>query len=1134
MLYIKSLTLDRFKSFRHADLLFNKGFNAIVGSNGSGKSNICDALLFCLGESSLHRLRANKLEDLIHSDGKKSPAAKAYVRLEFGGDDNITITRSLGAEGKSAYIVNGKHITRQDVVELLSSHRIYADERNTIAQGEIAKITELNSKERRELIDTAAGIMEFERKKAEALKELDKVNMKISEMQGVLQERLGFLRELEKEKEAAESYYKLAARLKQLNYSTLLARISATRYAIEAYEKDIEALQAQKASEDANIKKLNELLSVANAERQELTRSIEESTKHMGSVNERMQKIGAQLAESSAKIENYAARIETLNAEELEKQEALKEIEQRIKSNEGAVLQLEKELELLGASLPKGSRLQELREIKELNERTAGLEEREKELRDGVAKLDTERALRASKKESALAELNSIKEKLGSLQEERRRLEEAAALSRSSHESSAKEIDKQARTVSELEKSLEEKGSKALELKEQRAMSSQSESQVKESLLRAFGPSSGVYGALGDLLEYSEQYAKAVEAAAGSRLDYIVVDTIDTAEKAIAYLKLNGIGRATFIPIREIRVAQGKTVDAKPLLSVISYDKKFEKAIAYVFGNAYIVESLQEAKALGIGLCRYVTLDGSLAETSGLVSGGSAKKQRLPLHSINNALKQLEHDISQLSAERHKAEAKLFELRKSAAAEEIRLGVLSDSMANVSRQQAELERRKAEIEKEISEQEALEAKAESQRSELETAREALAKELADSRARLKELYSLLGSAEAQAGQLSSIEGKQKSIEGARIRIAELKKENQMLSAKAEDTKGAIAKALRERENALRMLEKERSSKEGLEKEKGEIESQIRNSGEAYRKAYDRINELEQKAIETSKQIGESATRSKELDSKIKDMQIKKGQLEVRMNDLKAELAAYEKGIEPIKDMSIEDLEKEASAVSMRIQELGTVNMKAPEVYALKKQEVDEAQSKLETLETERRAVLGLIDEVDKKKLSAFMSAFGEIEKNFEKMYKYIFPGEARLVLENEKDPFSSGLEIRTINANRQGALATLSGGEKAIVSLMLNFAIHMYKPASLYIFDEIDASLDKENSKKLSLLIKELSKDAQFIVVSHNDTLILNAGAAIGVIKSNGVSKVVGVELSSIKGKAEGTSTTGSGAQVVQ
>jgi len=238
---------------------------------------------------------------------------------------------------------------------------------------------------------------------------------------------------------------------------------------------------------------------------------------------------------------------------------------------------------------------------------------------------------------------------------------------------------------------------------------------------------------------------------------------------------------------------------------------------------------------------------------------------------------------------------------------------------------------------------------------------------------------------------------------------------------------------------------------------------------------------------------------------------------VRLNDMKAEMAAYTEQITPI-EQSVAEMQKEADITTAKISELGNVNLKAPEIYAEKKKYVDEASEKLKILDSERQAVLKMIDEVESKKLKIFTETFNGINKHFSKLYNYIFPGKAEIELDNPKDPFNSGLYMKINDGTNQKRLEGLSGGEKSLVMLMLIFAIHMYKPYSLYIFDEVDYALDKENSKKLSQLIKELSKDLQFILVSHNDSLISNADTAIGVTKVNGESKAFGIEISKILG----------------
>ena len=234
-----------------------------------------------------------------------------------------------------------------------------------------------------------------------------------------------------------------------------------------------------------------------------------------------------------------------------------------------------------------------------------------------------------------------------------------------------------------------------------------------------------------------------------------------------------------------------------------------------------------------------------------------------------------------------------------------------------------------------------------------------------------------------------------------------------------------------------------------------------------------------------------------------------------MTDIKAELLSYQ-NMEIIKGLNQNELDAKRTIAKNDIERLGAVNLKAPEVYLEKKKDVDEAASKMEVLGREKNSIIAMINEIESKKLNIFNETLTDVNTNFQRLYSYIFEGSANLQLDNQKDPFNSGLAINIKSPkNKHSTAEALSGGEKSLVMIMLIFAIQTHDPMSLYIFDEIDASLDKENSKKLSKLMKEMSKKSQLIVISHNDSLIAAADTAIGVVHRSGESRVVGLQLSS-------------------
>ena len=258
MLRLESLVLNNFKSFRHARINFSSGFNCVVGPNGSGKSNICDSILFALGELSQKRMRVNSYLQLINNNAKpgEDGLKKANVKLLFTGDAEIEVSKTIASNNKVKYRLNGVRSTRQEILDMLHMHKSEISEVNTIAQGEIVKFLELDSKERRELIEIAAGIKEFNDKKASSIKELEKVESKINEANIMLHERLGFLKDLEKEKNDAKEYIKLSTAVKSMNYTVLKQRES---QAEEEYKKSSESRKEKAALKESLNAKILEL-----------------------------------------------------------------------------------------------------------------------------------------------------------------------------------------------------------------------------------------------------------------------------------------------------------------------------------------------------------------------------------------------------------------------------------------------------------------------------------------------------------------------------------------------------------------------------------------------------------------------------------------------------------------------------------------------------------------------------------------------------------------------------------------------------------------------------------------------------------------------------------------------------------
>ncbi|MDE1851156.1 MAG: chromosome segregation protein SMC [Candidatus Micrarchaeota archaeon] len=1126
MLYLKSLVIDRFKSFNRAELSFSKGFNCIVGPNGSGKSAILDSLLLGLGETSLQRLRAGNLETLISNNIKsKNKGSKAFVRMEFSGDQELSVLRMIRADGKSAYKVNGKSMSRREVMDLLSRNGVRADDTTTIAQGEINDLIELNPKERRELIDIAAGIKEFEVKKQEALRELEKVDSKISEANVALSERMITLRELEKEKEAAETFTKLTARLRSIKYTILANRKEELQQMYDSCTKEMAQLDSKVNESGKSAQELAKRLEQFSSERQVLTKELNESQSSMSEITQRLDmlnkdstKVEAELATARSTLADSESALESIRKERKTASERIAANTATLETLKDELAKVEKEIEQMESEMQSG----ELeKKLEKLNAIILETDAKVLDSQSYVSKLHADLSSMEKQKKELEERLSGLRNRIEENESSSKSSSKKAQEAREKQDSSQKEGLDVEKAIIANNKEIESIDSKHIELITQRAAAQSREGNISAKLSEQFSEKDGFYGRASQLCSYKGEHAIAVETGAGSRLEYFVVDSIATANTIITYLKKNGLGRATFIPMKELNAdrQQKEAKGLEPLLGAVKYDQRFSKVFEYVFSNTYIIDNINNAKEYGIGKHRYVTLEGELVEQSGTVSGGS-QRRRVSLASIENGIKELEAGKARLRSDNESLNKRLLDKRKEQAQLAMERNSAENAVSSMEKERKTLESDASAL---LSSINSVSKSIDGTRKELESKdreKMGLTDALSKSRTEQGELMARIMGAGKKRKRSGNAETERyallnKTSDETKIRVAQLTTESNVFTDRLRELdieatqKAALIKQLKEQI-------KDNEIKAGvLSKSKAEIEDKIKHSNKASKKAYERLSALD---TESGRLGAEQAKLNAEIDGlnrQLGDIRLKRSSSETRLNDISVELQSYIGNIEKVKG-SIDQLQAEEAVVSSKLGELGNVNLKAPEAYVEKRRNVEEAQSKVNTLQVEKQAVVRMMEDIDSKKLQTFMHTLNEVNRNFTKLYSYIFPENATIKLDDEQDPLNSGLDISLKNGNKERRLGSLSGGESSIVSLVLIFAIHTSKPSSLYIFDEIDSALDKENSKKLSLLIKQMAKDAQFIVVSHNDSLIVNADAAIGVVKTNGVSNAVGIDIASM------------------
>jgi chromosome segregation protein len=347
---------------------------------------------------------------------------------------------------------------------------------------------------------------------------------------------------------------------------------------------------------------------------------------------------------------------------------------------------------------------------------------------------------------------------------------------------------------------------------------------------------------------------------------------------------------------------------------------------------------------------------------------------------------------------------------------------------------------------------------------------------------------------------ATIEGKRNE---ARIRGEEVAEKQERMKTLGSEEKDSLKKI----EEARVQAERERS-------ELAQAEEKISSTSKAIEKLFERLKGYENQLEEIGERRGRARMRLDKVAKDFTQVEIKKATTSTRLDDIKSEFSSFTEfdRIEGSRD----ELSKMVASAERTLATLGNVNMAAIEMYDKKREEIEGVEERIGKLEKEREAILSMINEIEEHKKEAFFETFEAVSDNFRKMFGYVNVGEGHLYLNNPREPFESGLFIKLRRNNQEHSLDALSGGEKTLVALMFIFALQLFKPAPFYILDEVDAALDKPNSKNLADLVAKMSKDSQFILVSHNDVVMANSDSVIGVTKSGDISKLVGLRLKQV------------------
>ncbi len=1159
---IKKIVIDGFKSFaKYTELLMGDEFNIILGPNGSGKSNVLDALCFVLGKSSSKSLRAEKSANLIYNGGKtKKPAKQAEVSIWLDNsngvfpvqDDEVKISRIVRQNGSSKYKINNKACTRYEILELLSSVKINPDAYNIILQGDITKLIEMSPVERRQIIEEIAGIGVYEEKKQQALNELAKVEDKLNEAEIILKEREGYLKDLRKDRDHALKHKDLTDKIKQ-------NKASLCKVQIEKHNSDIKRLEKSISSHQEKLDKVNSVIEGLKKDISERKKKIDELNDEIEAKSEKEQSdIQKQVENLRVNIATKKAAIAGAEKDGVKALERIQQLEQNLKSLEGrtgsllekkagldaqrsALRKTLDELESKIAAFRKKHNIEDISKFEvEIEKIEKVIDEKQKVIED--LRVKQQNVLR--EKDRVDFQIQTVEDKIkeiAALKEDYKDELKALEQKRKEFSKVAKELNvlldedsKNASRLGDLRRNINEVQEKLAKLRvKQAAVTEQAQSSIAvKKVIENKNKLRGVFGTISDLGSVDEKFSLALEVAAANKMHSIVTEDDKAAAACINFLKDNKFGVATFLPLNKIKKNSDKDSGLKKIdgvfdwaIDLISFDPRFGNAFSHVFGSTLVVKDLSVARKVGIGKVRMVTLSGDLVERSGAMTGGHRNRKA-------GAFKEkgLEKDISDLEAELASLQGELDSLvdsRQSVEEKIIRLRELKANLeGDIIKAEKSLHLDSSEFKDSESYKKELLANADQLAKDLNKVEDDISEvmsELTKLKIEKQEIKNRLTSLRSPVvlAELNAFEEKRKELTTQLIKVeGEIDNVNiqikEILGKDKDDTIKLIAD-LKKEHNQFNRLKLE------LEKDIKALESELRKKEDEQAKfmaqfkgLFEKRNRLnsEVSAFENKLYKVEETSRKEEIS--VNTLRVEQERLRSELKSLEVEFEQFE-GVELV-DKPEEQLKREITNWERSLALIGNVNLRALEIYETVEKEYNSLVEKKNSLSDEKKSVLELMDEIEVNKKELFVSTLKAIDSNFRKNFsKLTTKGVAFLELENPESPFEAGLRIKVkLTGEKFLDLRSLSGGEKTLTALAFLFSIQEHEPAPFYILDEVDAALDKANSEKLAKLIREYCKKAQYIVISHNDSIISEGDVLYGISMKpeTGISSAVSVRMS--------------------
>ncbi len=1167
------LELHGYKTFADkTQFLFTGGITAIVGPNGSGKSNVADAIRWVLGEQSYTVLRGKRTEDMIFSGSEQRPRmGMASVSVTFDNQSGwlpidyttVVITRRAFRSGENEYFINGTRVRLRDVQELLAASGLAKRSCTVIGQGLIDQALSLRPEERRVLIEEAAGISAYKRKRDQALSRLAEVQSNLVRVRDILAEITPRLKRLEKQAARAREHDLLEAELR-----TLLLTWYGYRWhqSVEALAQARMALDQQKElfrTHQERIRVLERELQHLHEERSRLKAFIGEQHGRIATLHKEIETLLREEAVIQerrrgleAQRENLLSEFPALEAQLHVLEERLHEAlarQQQLAHEEAQVLaRLEEARQRLSrVEIHRRQAEEHLRQARErvltLTSQQARLEAEIERLREEDHRLESELERRVEEEQQGRRRLASARDRLQKQQEIVSRLQaEQTTLER--HLKEVIEREKQARAHMDR---VREKLRQALETVRRLEERYEWLTRLREegtglfagvrSVLQAGLP--GVIGVVAELIHVPPVYERAIEEALGASVQDVVVERWSDAEHAITYLKKQRGGRATFLPLDTLRPPRRIGIPKAPgviglAADLVRSDPRLRPVVELLLNRTLVVENLRVARrVLGqAGGMRIVTLDGELVRPSGRVTGGEGSKTRPHVlarerewREMPEAIEKARDNVRELEAHLHDAERALQAILGEAARLREHQKVLQRRYEEAREKERRLER---ELDRAESAYQAAQMLTRRVRDELESVKERF-QQVREEYIRVVEALSAARVEETAARRaLNEVvdEDVEQEVRDLEAQHASLMGRKQALEQNLNTLREDISRQqelLETRHQRLTQLEAEilrlTQEEEQIAQRLGVLRERVRSLESPMQEAQERLAHLDAQGEELQRALETARRRLHDMETQLSHLTLSVQRAEDKLTRLREDIEAdfglvrpEESAVYPAQEPLPFDnrvvtlprvthippsLEEDIKRLRIRLRNLGAINPNAPTEYEELKTRYDFLQSQIEDLERASADLQKALKELEALMQKEFKRTFHAVARKFREYFERLFGGgTARLVLTQPDNLQETGIDIiARPPRKRTQSLAMLSGGERALTAASLIFAILDVSPPPFCVLDEVDAALDEANVGRFRDTLKELSRRIQFIVITHNRYTIEAADAIYGI-----------------------------------